>query len=94
MEKETFTSKNALIAKFTEIANLIKEKYGINIWFVEIFGKRWSYVAGRKEEDFFPPECIQLNEKFGIVSNNWKKIPVDKRDRLISSIKKTIVSLK
>ncbi|MGB9710596.1 MAG: hypothetical protein ACPLZA_03750 [Thermodesulfovibrio sp.] len=72
MEKETSTSN--LIEKFDEIANYVKEKYGANIWFVEIMGKRHSYIAGHREDSFLPSEVIYLSERYAIVSNEWEKI--------------------
>jgi hypothetical protein len=73
MEKETSTFN--LIEKFNEIANYVKEKFGANIWFVELLGRRLSYVAGHREDSFLPPEVIYLNERFAVVSNEWEKIP-------------------
>lgn len=91
MEKETSTSKNKLIAKFIETTELIKEKYDVNIWLVEILGRRWSYIAGEREDSpLLPPECTQLNERFGVVSNNWERIPPEERENIISSLKKII----
>ncbi len=90
MEKETSTSKDRLIAKFMEITELIKKEYNVNIWLVEILGKRWSYIAGEREDSLLPPERIQLNERFGVVSNNWERIPPEERENIISSLKKII----
>lgn len=92
MEKETSTSKEDLIKKLIYVANLVKEKYNVSIWFAEILGKRWSYIAGQKEGEIslLPPERIELNERFGIVSDMWGKIPVNERESLISSLKETI----
>jgi len=73
MEKETSTF--SLSEKFNEIANYVKEKYGANIWFVELLGRRHSYVAGHREDSFLPPEIIYLNDRFAVVSNEWEKIP-------------------
>ncbi|WP_353684474.1 hypothetical protein V4D30_01395 [Thermodesulfovibrio sp. 3907-1M] len=84
MEKETFISKieeerlkaekGSLTEKLSEIADFVKEKYGANIWFVEIMGKRHSYIAGHKEESFLPAEVIYLSERYAVVSNEWEKI--------------------
>ena len=92
MEKETSTSKGDLIKKLIYVADLVKEKYNVSIWFAEILGKRWSYIAGQKEGEIslLPPERIELNERFGIVSDMWGKIPVNERESLISSLKETI----
>lgn len=92
MEKETSTSKEKLIKKLIYVTNLVKEKYNVSIWFAEILGKRWSYIAGQKEVEIslLPPERIELNKQFGIVSDGWHKIPVNEREKLISSLKEMI----
>ncbi|NQT09715.1 MAG: hypothetical protein HQ573_00890 [Desulfobacteraceae bacterium] len=92
MEKETSTSKEDLIKKLIYVADLVKEKYNVSIWFAEILGKRWSYIAGQKEGEIslLPPERIELSERFGIVSDMWERIPVNERKKLISSLKETI----
>jgi hypothetical protein len=92
MEKEISISKENLIAKFTGAAEVVKRKYGIDIWFVEIFGKRWSYIAGSKDEEisFLPPERIELSPQFGMMSEGWYKIPAEERENLVSSLKENM----
>ncbi|GAB5046610.1 hypothetical protein [Thermodesulfovibrio sp. TK110] len=94
MEKETFISKaeeekslekNSLQEKFSKIAEFVKEKYGANIWFVEIMGKRHSYIAGHKEDSFLPPEVIYLSEKYAVVSNEWEKIK--EKEEILKTLK-------
>lgn len=74
-----------LVSEFNKIADFIREKYGASIWFVEILGKRHSYIAGHKEDSFLPPEVIYLTERYAIVSNEWEKI--SEKDQLVSSLK-------
>ncbi len=95
MEKEISISKILLIEKLTNIADSIKRKYGVSVWFVDIFGRRWSYLVGRRGEgiSFLPPERIKINNHFGVVSNDWKDIPVDERKKLILSIRKIVRSV-
>ena len=90
MEKEIFTSN--LIEKFNKIAQYIKEKYDANIWFVELFGKRHSYVAGQREDSFLPPKIIYLNKRFAVLSNDWEKIP--EKENLTEVLKKVIKEIK
>ncbi|WP_051173080.1 hypothetical protein [Thermodesulfobacterium hveragerdense] len=85
MERETF------ISKFTALAKRIKQTYGVNLWLVEVLGKRHSYVAGHKEDSFLPPEPIYLNDRFAVVSNEWEKIPEEERKQLISSLKEDLL---
>lgn len=92
MEKETSTSKENLIVRFVSTADLIKKRYDADIWFAEILGKRWSYIAGSKEEGipFSPPERIELGNRFGMVSDGWHKIPAKEKAKLILSLKETV----
>jgi len=85
MEKGTCFS-SIEIKKLTNLAKLIKKKYGVNVWFVEILGKRWSYVAGQRVEDssIFPYECVPISERFGVVSDRWKQIPLESREQIKS----------
>lgn len=92
MEKETSTSKKGIQEKFNEIANFVKEKYGANIWFVEIMGKRHSYVAGHREDSFLPPEVVYLNERYAVVSNEWDKI--NDRDVIVNLCNAVIEEVK
>lgn len=95
MEKETSIfkaeelrlkeEKTSIVAKFNEIAEFVKEKYGANIWFVKILGKRHSYIAGYREESFFPPEVVYLNERYAIVSDDWERI--GEKEEILSMIK-------
>ena len=64
MVKGTYTSD-----LLNKISKEVKEKFGVSVWFAEIMGRRWSYIAGEKAEDdlFLPPERIQLSDKLGLV---------------------------
>lgn len=88
MARETSISED-LIDKFTYISDLVKEKYGACVWFAEILGNRWSYIAGQKEGEvsILPPQRIRLSKRFGIVSDTWEKIPVTEKGELLSSLK-------
>ncbi len=92
MGKGTSISKENLTGKLARVADLVKKEYGVNIWFAEILGKRWSYIAGQREGEIslFPSDRIRLNKRFGIVSNRWKEIPVTERGKILSSLKEQI----
>ncbi len=63
MARETYTSE-----LLNEISKEIKEKFGVCVWFAEILGRRWSYIAGEKSDDLFiPPERIKINDRLGVV---------------------------
>ena len=92
MVKETSTSREALRSYLDEKSRYIRDVYGIDICFVEIIGRRWSYLAGRKGETLspFPPRRITLTDRFGIVSDGWENIPVDQGEIIISSLKEAL----
>ncbi len=63
MARGTYTSEI-----LNEISKEVKEKFGVCVWFAEILGRRWSYIAGEKSDDLFmPPERIKINDRLGVV---------------------------
>ncbi|MDO9516275.1 MAG: hypothetical protein Q7J01_09280 [Syntrophales bacterium] len=74
------------------MAQRIWVMYGVNVCFVEIMGRRWSYIAGRKEDgiSLLPSRQIELTDRFGIVSDGWENIPADEREAIVSSLRETI----
>lgn len=87
MEKEIF------ISRFLELVDKLKKQYGINIWLVEVLGKRYSFVAGHKEDSFLPPEKIHLNEKYAVVSDEWWKLPEEEKDKFLEGLKTLLKNL-
>ncbi len=71
MEKETSISKDIIIV-FNQKAQEIKDKYSLNLQLVEIFGSRWSYVAGYidKNRVNLPPVKLKLTDKIGVLIYN------------------------
>jgi hypothetical protein len=58
--------------QLNEFARQLNFKYGIQLYFCEIIGKRWSFFAGDKTLDI-PHQQIILNNHFGIMT---AEIPV------------------
>lgn len=92
MEKETSISEDKLIEKLNQVAAFVKKKYGIHIRFAEILGKRWSYIAGEKEDIFILPltERIKVNERFGLIADRWEEIPERERNNLFSLLQRML----
>ncbi len=70
------------------IAQEIKLRYGINVWFAEILGKRWSYLGGEGHE--FPSPSLSslpLSTHYGIVAEHWEQIPPHEGTRLLDFLK-------
>jgi hypothetical protein len=58
--------------RLDEFAQQLKIQYGIRLYFCEIIGKRWSFIAGDKTLDI-PQHQIKLNNHFGMMT---AEIPV------------------
>ncbi len=76
--KKLKTEKEIYISNLQSIVDIIKSEYSINIWFVEIFGKRRSFIAGYINElPISNFETIQINKNLGVVLEN----NVNKREK-------------
>ncbi|MCD6221913.1 hypothetical protein J7K25_07145 [bacterium] len=78
------------IEKLNSFSKYCKERYKVNVWFVEILGKRCSYIAGEKTSLFYPPICIKLTDKLGIVMEVNEKIFMGKREQILKEIREII----
>jgi len=87
MEKEIFISKNGFINDLNALSNKIKDKFNVSVWFVEIFGRRWSFIAGNIENSIMPAENYRINDRYGIISNKWERIPLKEKEILFDSIR-------
>ncbi len=66
--RELSKEKEIYISKFNDITETIRTVFKTDIWFVEIFGKRWSFIAGDiKSLPITDFDTIQITEKYGIV---------------------------
>ena len=102
MEKETCIFERAdekiegrsLNERLSWITDFLEQELGINVWFVEILGKRWSYLAGGRKalSAFLPPKRIRLNERYGVVLDidSWNRIPHRQRRELLTFLQKAI----
>ncbi len=80
--------RKRLVEKLNCIAEFVKKKYDANIWFVKIFGKRWSYIAGKEGDFSIPTEQVQLSGRIGLVSDSLEKIP--HREEFIAFLKQVV----
>ena len=57
-----------LVDSLNALAVSARERFGARVWFVEILGRRWSYMAGEMPEQ--PPESdtrrIELKGSIGL----------------------------
>ena len=89
---EAATENLGLVDSLDKLATRTSKDFGVSLWFVEIHGPRWSYIAGEMPEQ--PPaagvERTELGEKIGLVSDSWKKLPERDRLRLVEFLKRLI----
>ncbi len=91
MARETYTSE--FLEKLSLISKEVKEKFGVTVWFAEILGKRWSYIAGEKSDDIFmPPERIKLSERLGAVVE-FDEISDEELEEIVKFLREKVKSL-
>lgn len=70
------------------IAQEIERRYGAKLWFAEILGKRWSYIAGvRQGSPASPLQYIILTSRLGMVAEGWEQIPEKDQIFLLSFLR-------
>jgi hypothetical protein len=74
------------------IAAKAQEAFGAMIWFAEIFGPRWSYIAGTRSIalDSGNIRKIPLGEGLGLVFTTWGTMTTSQQTALIGLIKRQI----
>ena len=72
-----------------------RDAFGAVIWFVEIFGRRWSYIAGMRipkievdVADTCAARKIILGHGLGMVVANWGTMTTAQQARLIGWVKR------
>jgi len=86
---EAVTREVPLVSALDAVSRLTREAFGARLWFVEILGRRWSYVAGEggAEPIQSPVARIPLGGGFGLVSDTWGTVSDDERAKLIGFLK-------
>jgi hypothetical protein len=78
---------------FTEtlglVAQIAHKTYGIRLWFAEILGRRWSYIAGEHGSEPTASSVISfhLNERIAVLSDTWRRLPKKAQARLIAFLR-------
>jgi hypothetical protein len=71
------------------LAVRIDEDLGLHVWFADIFGHRWSYVAGKMSSE--PSEMktsrVPLDSSTGMVVEGWEALPVTQGRKLLGMLK-------
>ena len=55
------------------ISRLVNEKFSARVWFANIFGNRWSYIAGKKSDlpSLESATRITLTNGVGLITGSW-----------------------
>ena len=69
--------------KLNEICREIHETYGISLAVCEIFGRRWSYIAGTGN-NLYAGVRFQINEHYGLIAD---ELPEMVKDEVLARLK-------
>jgi len=80
------------IPKLDVLAKLIREAVGAHVWFVEILGNRWSYIAGEVNEQPSTSRLCRtvLRDNMGMVVESWGILSRDDRKRFFAFVNRLI----
>ena len=72
------------------MASRAQEAFGVMIWFAEIFGRRWSYIAGARTTslDTGNVHKIPLSNTLGLVFTTWGTMTATQQAAFIRLIKR------
>jgi len=91
---ECVTREMSFVSALDAVSRLVGQAFGARIWFVDVLGRRWSYVAGETGDQ--PSQsalaCIRLNGSIGLVSDTWGTISESERAKLIAFLEKFVAS--
>ncbi|HEU20051.1 MAG TPA: hypothetical protein ENO00_11875 [Deltaproteobacteria bacterium] len=86
-------SRADFIEKLNDIAAAVEEEYGVSLRFVEILSRRRSFIAGCENDiSCSPPERIEINERFGIVSDRWNDMPLTVQDAILRQLAEIVTA--
>lgn len=82
----------AFVPALDAVARAAAEAFGARFWFVEILGKRWSYLAGHVCDAPDPGAIfrVPLNSGIGLVGDTWGCLSDDERAQLIALLNRLI----
>lgn len=91
---EVSTRGLQLLPALNVVAGLAGDAFGARLWFAEILGRRWSYVAGKAGEQPLEHEMcrIPLEGNIGLVSDCWGALPEGDRRKLVAFLNGLIFS--
>ncbi len=66
---------------YEETADLIEARTGLNVWFVEIVGKRKSFLGGKFQQSFTPPIEVEISPRIHMFIEVNEAAPEKSTDR-------------
>ncbi len=66
----------------------VKSDFDTRLWFVEVMGRRWSFIAGdvRETPSRGEVERIELPGRFGLCVGDWGRMPEIEREKFVAWI--------
>jgi hypothetical protein len=89
---ETTVRDLELIPALGTVSELALERYGARFWFSQMFGRRWSYIAGAVGDYPAPSSIcrIPLTKNIGLVSDTWGTLAEGDRNKLVTFLERLI----
>jgi len=75
------------------ISSQAEQAFGTRIWFAQLLGRRWSYLAGLKSERpaWSQAQKIPLTAGIGLVAESWGELSVREQERLKRFLERLVV---
>lgn len=78
-----------------DFSRLAADVFGARIWFAEILGLRWSYIAGvRPAAPAADVERIELGSDIGLLAGGWGDATPDERSEMVAFLRNLAGSAK
>ena len=83
-----------LVPALEAVAELLEQWFRARLWFVELLGRRWSYIAGGRADAPVPAalERVALTDRVGLVADAWGTLSSDQRQALIAFLRQLVSS--
>lgn len=81
------TEKEGLVPALGRVASAVFKRYGVRVWFSEILGKRWSYIAGEGGDTPLSLTQFVLSPRLGMTAEGWNRIPQKEGEVLLSFLR-------
>ena len=74
------------------VAKIACVKYGLRLWFVEILGRRSSYIAGEHVSEPTTSSVVPfcLNDHIAVLSDSWGCLPKTAQARLVTFLRNLV----